>query len=65
MVSMMVTALAPILFMLLLLDAAMTLVYMNSMPVERKPDYRAILVTNLLVAVGFFVYWFPYFQALV
>lgn len=65
MVSMMITALAPILFMLLLLDAIMTLVYMSSMPAERKSGYRVILVTNLLVATGFFIYWLPYFRALV
>lgn len=65
MMSMMVTATAPILFMLLLLDAIMTLVYMSSMPAERKFGYRIILLTNLLVAVIFFIYWWPYFRALI
>jgi len=65
MLQMMFTALAPILFMLLLLDAIMTLVYMTSMPVERKPVYRVILVTNLLLALAFFLYWWPYFRALI
>ncbi|MEJ2438083.1 MAG: hypothetical protein P8047_03135 [Gammaproteobacteria bacterium] len=65
MISMMITALAPILFMLLLLDAIMTLVYMSSMPAERKFSYRIILLTNLVVAVLFFAYWWPYFRALV
>jgi len=65
MVQMMMAALAPILFMLLLLDAIMTLVYMSSMAAERKPTYRLILVTNLVVAVIFFIYWLPYFRALI
>lgn len=65
MIQMMMAALAPILFMLLLLDAIMTLVYMSSMPAERKPMYRLILVTNLAVAIVFFGYWLPYFRALI
>jgi len=65
MVQMMFTALAPILFMLLLLDAIMTMVYMTSMPVEQKPAYRIILITNLLLALAFFLYWWPYFHALI
>jgi hypothetical protein len=64
-VDMIVSALAPILFMLLLLDAIMTLVYMSSMPAERKLGYRLILVTNLALAVIFLVYWWPYFKALI
>lgn len=64
-IEMIVSALAPIVFMLLLLDAIMTLVYMSSMPAERKPAYRLILVTNLVVAVIFFIYWLPYFKALI
>lgn len=65
MAQMMMVATAPILFMLLLLDAIMTLVYMSSMAAERKPVYRLILVTNLVVAIAFFLYWLPYFKALI
>ena len=65
MIQMMMAALAPILFMLLLLDAIMTLVYMSSMPAERKPTYRLILFSNLVLAIIFFIYWFPYFKALI
>lgn len=64
-IEMIVTALAPILFMLLLLDAIMTLVYMSSMEAERKIYYRVILLANLVVAVGFLFYWVPYFRALI
>lgn len=65
MVDMMVPALAPILFMLLLLDAIMTLVYMSSMPAERKLSYRLILLSNLTLAIVFLLYWLPYFRALI
>jgi len=64
-IEMIVSALAPIVFMLLLLDAIMTLVYMSSMPAERKFGYRIILVTNLVIAAIFFSYWLPYFKALI
>lgn len=63
-VAMVASAMAPILFMLLLLDAIMTLVYMTSMPVERKRRYRLILLANLALAVILLLYWLPYFRAL-
>lgn len=56
--------LSPILFMLLLLDAIMTGVYLSSVPVERKPAYRVILLTDLVVAICFIAYWVPYFKAI-
>lgn len=64
-IMMVASALAPILFMLLLLDAIMTLVYMSSMSPERKHRYRYILFSNLLLAVVFLSYWWPYFRALI
>ena len=64
-IAMVMSAMAPILFMLLLLDAIMTLVYMTSMPAERKPTYRLILFANLALAVILLLYWLPYFRALV
>ena len=64
-IAMVASAMAPILFMLLLLDAIMTLVYMSSMSQERKPTYRLILLANLVFALILFVYWFPYFRALI
>jgi len=59
-----VPVLSPILFMLLLLDAIMTAVYMSGMQGERKVRYRYVLITNLLLAVFFIWYWIPYFKAL-
>jgi hypothetical protein len=64
-VGMIASAMAPILFMLLLLDAIMTLVYMSSMAAERKPRYRVILFVNLALALILLVYWLPYFRALI
>jgi hypothetical protein len=56
--------LVPILFMLLLLDAIMTGVYMSSMQGEQKVRYRVVLFTDLLLAIVFIWYWIPYFRAL-
>jgi hypothetical protein len=58
------SVLAPILFMLLLLDAVMTGVYMTSMPAERKSAYRLLLFTDLGLAVIFLLYWLPFFRAI-
>ena len=59
-----VPVLSPILFMLLLLDAIMTGVYMSGMKGEQKIRYRYVLITNLLLAILFIWYWIPYFKAL-
>lgn len=59
-----VPVLSPILFMLLLLDAIMTGVYMSGMDGEKKTRYINILLTNLFLAVVFIWYWIPYFKAL-
>ena len=56
--------LVPILFMLLLLDAIMTGVYMSSMQGEQRVRYRVVLLTNLLLAIIFIWYWIPYFKGL-
>lgn len=56
--------LVPILFMLLLLDAIMTGVYMSSMQGEQRVRYRVVLLTNLSLAILFIWYWIPYFKAL-
>jgi uncharacterized membrane protein len=64
-IGMVASAMAPILFMLLLLDGIMTLIYMSSMPLERKRKYRLVLLANLLLAVILLVHWLPYFRALI
>lgn len=63
-VALLAAVMSPILFMLLLLDAIMTGVYLSGMPVARKPVYRAILITDLVLAIGFFLYWLPYFKSI-
>ena len=64
-IAMVASAMAPILFMLLLLDAIMTLVYMSSMEAERKRRYALVLIANLMLAGILLVYWLPYFRALI
>jgi len=56
--------LAPILFMLLLLDFLMSLVYQAAMPAEKKVYFRFVPWTNLLLAIIFFSWWLPFFRAL-
>lgn len=56
--------LSPILFMLLLLDFLMSLVYQAAMPVEKRIYFRFVPWTNLLLAVAFFAWWLPFFKAL-
>lgn len=64
MTDLVVPIMSPILFMLLLLDAIMTGIYMSAKEGEEKTRYRIILWSNLLLA-GFFIwYWVPYFKAL-
>ena len=57
-------ALSPIVFMVLMLDALMSSVYMSvKQGAERRRLQRARL-TNLVVAGALFVFWLPYFYNL-
>lgn len=56
--------LAPIIFMLLMLDSLMTKVFMADKPAEVRASLRRILRINLLVGLGLFVYWLPFFYYL-
>ena len=52
----------PILFMLLLLDAIMAMVYRSDKPVEVKARYLRIVILNLVLAIGLFNYWLPFYK---
>lgn len=54
--------LSPILFMLLLLDCIMAMVYRSDKPVEVKARYLIIVYTNLGLAIFLFTYWLPFFR---
>jgi len=54
--------LSPILFMLLLLDCMMALVYRSDKSVEVKARYLIIVFTNLALVVFLVARWLPFFS---
>ena len=56
--------LSPILFMLILLDIMMALIYRSDKQGKVRTYYLIIVFIELLLALLFFLYWLPYFQAL-
>jgi len=54
--------LSPILFMLLLLDSIMALVYRSDKPVEVKARYLIIVLVNIGFAILLMLRWLPFFQ---
>jgi hypothetical protein len=55
---------APLVVMLLLLDALMARVFLSDAEGEGRARLRAVLWLNLLVALALVLYWIPYFVAL-
>ena len=60
--DLLVPVITPILFMLLLLDAIMAMVYRSDKPVEVKARYMRIVILNLVLAIGLFNYWLPFYK---
>ena len=56
--------LAPLLFMLLLLDALMARVFMADTEGDARRRLRGIVAMNLVVALLLVLYWLPYYIAL-
>ena len=56
--------LSPILFMLILLDVMMSMIYRSDKQGKIRTQYLIIAVFELLLALVFFLYWMPFFQAL-
>jgi hypothetical protein len=56
--------LSPILFMLILLDVMMSMIYRSDKQGSVRTHYLIIVLFELLLALLFFLYWLPYFQAL-
>ncbi len=54
--------LSPILFMLLLLDSIMAMVYRSDKPVEVKARYLIIVMFNLGLAIVLVFRWLPFFK---
>jgi len=57
-------ALAPIVFMVLMLDALMGRVMLGSARGAERERYRRIVATNLIAGIFLFLWWTPYFARL-
>lgn len=62
--TLLVPVLAPLILMLLLLDALMGAVFMSDKVGEERLRYRNVVRFNLILAALLFLYWLPYFLAL-
>lgn len=60
--DLLVPVLTPILFMLLLLDAIMAMVYRSDKTGAVRSHYLRIVFINLGLAIGLLVYWIPFYQ---
>lgn len=55
---------SPILFMLLLLDAIMSMVYRSDKTGKVRARYLVIALFDLSLAILFLLYWLPFFKSL-
>lgn len=62
--TVLIPILAPLLFLLLLLDALMARLFLSGAPGEARRHYRTVILVNLLAAVALLIRWFPYYAAL-
>ncbi len=58
--TLIVPTLVPIIFMVLLLDAIMSAVFLSSYPKERR-RYRSLIGISLAAALVLLAWWWPYF----
>lgn len=62
--TLLIPVLAPILFMLLLLDALMSRVWMSEAQGEEKSRLRLVMRVDLIVGLLMLLSWLPFFIAL-
>ena len=62
--TVLVPVLAPILFMVLMLDMLMASVFMIDKRGVERARYRMIQLLNLALAVALVLFWIPYFKGL-
>lgn len=56
--------LAPIIFMVIMLDSLMTRVFMADKPAESRASLGRVLRVNLVIGIALLLYWLPYFYYL-
>lgn len=62
--TLLIPVLAPLVFMLLMLDALMSRVWMSEAEGEEKNRLRLVVRVDLIVGLLLLVYWLPFFIAL-
>lgn len=62
--TLLMPVLAPLILMLLLLDALMGAVFMADKTGAERVRFRNVVRFNLILAAFLFIYWLPYFLAL-
>lgn len=62
--TLLIPVLAPILFMLLLLDSLMSTIWLTQTTGEEKQRYRMNIIVNLSVVALLLYFWIPFISAL-
>lgn len=62
--TLLIPVLAPLIFMLLMLDALMGMVWMSEAAGEEKKRLRLVVRVDVIVGLLLLVYWLPFFIAL-
>lgn len=62
--TVLIPVMAPLLFMLLLLDALMARLFLTGAGVDARRHYRTVILVNLLAAAALLIRWVPYYAAL-
>lgn len=62
--TLLIPVMAPILFMLLLLDSLMSSIWVTQTEGEEKKRYRNNIIINMTVVVALLYFWIPFIAAL-
>lgn len=62
--TVLIPVLAPMLLMLLLLDALMSRIFMSDAEYHARRRLRTVMLVNLALALALLLYWLPYYAAL-
>ncbi|MHB8454551.1 MAG: hypothetical protein ACYDDO_07575 [Acidiferrobacterales bacterium] len=62
--TLIVPVLAPLIFVLLLMDSLMSRIWMTDKEPQERKHFKLAIALNLLLALGMAVSWFPYFHAI-